>query len=109
MSLRNLNWKMGTLRLWMVLSAIWIFFMSFALYGAYDFLNQAQNELSQYEAAIKNTDAEAGLRGVQLVSRVSFWETQIFWGWLSFLIPLAVLTVGYAVIWVAQGFRSAEK
>ncbi|AUR38440.1 hypothetical protein PhaeoP18_04224 (plasmid) [Phaeobacter piscinae] len=92
-----------------MLALIWIVVISFALYGAYDFLNDARSELSQYQAAIKNTDSEVGLRGVQLVSRINFWETQIFWYWVSFLVPLAVLAIGQAIIWIAQGFGNTER
>ena len=84
----GLNWKRGLLRLWVSVSALWCTVFGFALYGAYDFLSSS--EFQDWPRSIET------------------WENRIFLYWISLAMPLVVLAIGLAIIWVARGFKASN-
>jgi hypothetical protein len=87
---RRIAWQRGFLRLWAVFSILWLIVASLIIYDSY--------ELATYSFAKYGEEANFFAAKVRLGLGAFF----------SISLPFVVLTLGFAIKWIAAGFQRTD-
>lgn len=99
-----MNVKSGLLRLWVVASAAWVFFVAVRCFHRWSVDPWGVVDLSYY--GTEHNGLWADIAGIYQLVAANLPSMRLsLYGFWAVAVPVVVLVVGYAMTWVVRGFR----
>lgn len=102
-----MNWKRGLLRVWIIVSLLWLLM---ATGGAFMAFSKQEAQYKPYATKAECESDTASFRcGLDVLESVTVWHLPPLWVLVGITaVPLVLLGLGTAGYWVARGFKPSN-